>query len=131
MIEGLRRELHFMPSARLDGLKLRVEEFGKNDSTYLLWMQLLRLYSPVYSLYHDYQCLPGKKTTQYYDGSKDNLIYRSASYKVGAALTLTLALTPTLTPTLSLAPTPTPTLTRLAPLPPRTGACPRRLTCER
>ena len=50
----VRRELHFMPSARLDGLKLRVEEFGK-------------------------------KTTQYYDGSKDNLIYRSASYKPGAA----------------------------------------------
>ena len=44
-----------MPSARLDGLKLRVEEFGK-------------------------------KTTQFYDGSKDNLVYRSASYhQTGAA----------------------------------------------
>ena len=51
----VRRELHFMPSARLDGLKLRVEEFGK-------------------------------KTTQFYDGSKDNLVYRSASYhQTGAA----------------------------------------------
>ena len=49
-----RRELHFTPSARLDGLKLRVEEFGK-------------------------------KTSQFYDGSKDNLIYRSASYRQSAA----------------------------------------------
>ena len=49
----------------------------------------------------------GKKTTHYYDGSKDNLIYRSASYKVGA-LTPTATLTLTLTLTL----TPTPTLTR-------------------
>ena len=39
----------------------------------------------MYSRYHAYQCLLGKKTTQYYDGSKDNLIYRSASYRPGAA----------------------------------------------
>ena len=53
-IEGLRRELHFSCSARLDGLMLRVEEFGK-------------------------------KCVQTYDGSKDNLIYRSVSYRQSGA----------------------------------------------
>ena len=51
-IEGVRRELHFWASARLDGLLNRTEEFGK-------------------------------KTIQTYDGSKDNVIYRSVSYYQG------------------------------------------------
>lgn len=50
-VDGMRRELHFMHSSRLDGLMLRIEEFGK-------------------------------KCVQTYDGSKDNLIYRSVSYRI-------------------------------------------------